>query len=121
MKRQYTEQVTKGITEPVILYLINEMPMYGYKIIKVLEQRTAGYFKPKGGTIYPVLQRLETKGLVKSSWQQTTQRQARKYYQITEQGRQFLSKMLSEWKALFTALSTLMDMTNTGQSLFQEA
>jgi len=33
MKRQYVERLIKGITEPMILYLINEVPMYGYNII----------------------------------------------------------------------------------------
>jgi len=117
MKRQYIEQLVKGFTEPMMLYLINEMPMYGYQIIRELEKRTYGYFKPKGGTIYPVLQRLEMKGLVKSRWQQITERQARKYYQITEQGRQFLASRLAEWKEFSTAMSMLVGMTNTSKIL----
>ena len=117
MKRQYVEQLIKGITEPMILYLINEMPMYGYNIIKVLEQRTTGFFKLGGGTIYPALQRLEEKGLVKSRWQQTTKRQRRKYYQITETGRQFLASRLDEWRDLSTAVSMLVGMTNTSKIL----
>ena len=115
MKRQYMEQLIKGVTDPVLLYLINEVPMYGYQIIKELEKRTTGYFKPKGGTIYPALQRLETKGLVKSRWQQTTERKRRKYYQITEKGRQFLFKRLAEWKDFSTAMTILMGMGNTGE------
>jgi len=116
MKRQYVEQLIKGITEPVLLYLINEVPMYGYQIIKELEKRTTGYFKLKGGTIYPALQRLETKGLVEGRWQQTTKRQARKYYQVTEKGRQFLFEGLEEWKDLSTAVSMLTGMSNAGKS-----
>jgi len=115
MKREYIEQLIKGITEPMLLYLINEVPMYGYQIIKELEKKTTGYFKFKGGTIYPALQRLETKGLVKSRWQQITGRQARKYYRITRKGKQFLADRLAEWGDFSTAVSMLMRISNDGK------
>ncbi|MCK4368481.1 MAG: helix-turn-helix transcriptional regulator [Dehalococcoidales bacterium] len=117
MKREYIEQLMKGITEPVLLYLINEVPTYGYNLIKELEKRTTGYFKLKGGTIYPALQRLETKGLVKSRRQRTTERQARKYYQITEKGQQFLANRLAEWKDFSMVVSMLMGISNTGKTV----
>jgi len=105
---EYIQQLIKGVTEAILLYLINELPMYGYQIIKELEKRTTGYFKLKGGTIYPVLRRLEGKGLVKSRWQQITERQRRRYYEITDKGRQFLASRLAEWKDFSTAVSMLM-------------
>jgi len=105
---EYIQQLIKGVTEPLLLYLINEVPMYGYQIIKELEKRTTGYFKLRGGTIYPVLQRLEGKGLVKSRWQQITGRQRRRYYEITDKGRQFLVEKLAEWKDFSSAVSMFM-------------
>ena len=105
---RYIPQLIKGVTEPLLLYLINEIPTYGYQIIKELDKRTTGYFKLRGGTIYPVLQRLEGKGLVKSSWQQITERQRRRYYVITDKGRKFLADRLGEWKDFSTAVSMLM-------------
>ena len=117
MKREYEyiEQLIKGVTEPLLLYLINEVPTYGYNIIKELEKRTTGYFKFKGGTIYPALRRLETRGLIKSKWQQTTERQARKYYQITEKGRRFLDSSLAGWKDFSVAVSMLMGVSHNGK------
>lgn len=114
MKRQYIEQLMKGVTESVLLYLLDEVPMYGYQIIKELEKRTTGYFKFKGGTIYPALQRLEMKGLIKGRWQQTTERQKRKYYQVTEKGHRFLVNRLAEWKEFSTAVSMLMGANLAG-------
>ena len=73
----------------------------------MLEQRTSGYFKLKGGTIYPVLGRLETEGLIRSRWQKTTTRQSRKYYQITEKGQRFLANRLAEWKDFSAAVTML--------------
>jgi PadR family transcriptional regulator PadR len=115
MKREYIEQLMRGLIEPLLLYLINEVPTYGYNIIKELERRTTGYFKFQGGTIYPALRRLETRGLIKSRWQQTTERQARKYYQITGKGRRFLASSLAGWRDFSIAVSLLMGVGNTGK------
>jgi len=117
MKRQYIEQLKKGITELALLYLISEVPRYGYNIIKELEKRTTGYFKVKGGTIYPALQRLETNGLIKGGRRQTTERQARRYYQITEKGNQFLAKRLAEWESFSTTVSQLIGMSSKGKTI----
>ena len=51
--------LVKGSTDPLLLYLISQQPMYGYQIIKELETRSQGYFKFKEGTLYPALHRLE--------------------------------------------------------------
>lgn len=108
MRPKYIQQLTKGVTEPLLLYLINEIPMYGYQIIKELEKRTTGYFKLTGGTIYPALQRLEKKGLVIGKWQQITQRQGRRYYQVTKKGQETLVNRLSEWKDFSMMVNMLM-------------
>jgi PadR family transcriptional regulator PadR len=117
MRRQYIEQLKKGMTEIALLYLINEVQTYGYNIIKELERRTTGYFKLKGGTIYPALQRLEVKGLVKSIRQQTTERQSRKYYQITEKGKKFLANRLADWRDFSAAVTMLMGVSDTGKAV----
>ncbi|MDP6043511.1 MAG: PadR family transcriptional regulator [Dehalococcoidales bacterium] len=49
----------KGSSGSLLLYLIGQQPMYGYQIIKELEQRSQGYFKFKAGTLYPALHRLD--------------------------------------------------------------
>ena len=116
MKRQYIEQLKKGITETALLFLINEVQTYGYNIIKELEKRTTGYLKLKGGTIYPALQRLEIKGLVQSWQQRTTERRSRRYYKITDKGRQFLAKRLVEWQDFSLAVSTLMGISDTAKA-----
>jgi len=117
MSRQYVEQLKKGMTELALLYLINEVQTYGYNIIKELERRTTGYFKLKGGTIYPALRRLEIKGLVKSRRQRTTVRQSRKYYQITEKGKQFLANRLADWRDFSAAVTMLMGISGAGKAV----
>lgn len=104
----YVQQLLKGLIDPILLSLISELPMYGYQIVKELEQRTEGYLKLKAGTVYPALMRLEKKGLLSSRWEQTTERRGRRYYQITGKGRQFLASRSGDWRRFSTAINGFM-------------
>jgi len=108
----YIQQLLKGLIDPIILSIINRLPMYGYQIVKELERRTEGYLKLKGGTIYPSLLRLEKNGLVSSRWRQVTRNRGRRYYQITEKGRQFLASRSIEWQDFCAVVSRLMSGAN---------
>jgi len=104
----YVQQLLKGLIDPILLSVISELPMYGYQIVKELEQKTEGYLKLEAGTIYPALMRLEKKGLLSSRWEQTTERQGRRYYQITEQGHQFLASRSGDWRRFSTVINRFM-------------
>lgn len=93
----YIQQLLKGLIDPIILYTIEYMPMYGYQIIQELEKSTGGRLKLNSGTVYPALMRLEKKGLVISFWDKAIQQRKRRYYRITEQGHKFLQKRLAQW------------------------
>lgn len=109
----YIQQLLKGLIDPIILSLINRLPMYGYQIVKELEQRTAGDLTLKGGTVYPALMRLERNGLVASKWHQTDRRRGRRYYQITDRGRQFLASCLSDWHEFYMVINKLTQEANS--------
>lgn len=96
-----------GNIEPLLLYLINERPMYGYQIIKELEGRSQGYFKFKEGTLYPVLHRLEKDGLIRGEWRVLTSGRQRKYYHITEKGLVVLAERQGQWQEFFTAVAMI--------------
>ena len=63
-----------------LLLLLSEKPMYGYEIIRELEKRFSGYWKPKTGTIYPALDRLEKNRLVTSRVEFREEAPDRKHY-----------------------------------------
>ena len=113
----YLQQLLKGLIDPVILSIISRLPTYGYQITKELEQRTGGYLRLKGGTIYPALLRLEKHGLVTSKWEQVTKRRERRYYQITEKGSQFLASRSSDWNNFCRAVNRII----RGASSYDEA
>lgn len=71
----------------IALALIAEQPRHGYEIIKVLEEKTAGWYSPSPGTVYPTLTYLEEAGYV------TAQADgAKKLYTITDEGRAYLAE-----------------------------
>ena len=109
----YVQQLLKGLIDPIILSIINRLPMYGYQVVKELEQITSGYLKLKSGTVYPDLMRLEKKGLVTSKWEKNIGQRGRRYYKITDRGQQFLAKRLSDWKDFYIVINKLMQETNS--------
>lgn len=107
----YIQQLLKGLIDPIVLSTISRLPMYGYQIIKELERRTEGRLRLKAGTVYPSLLRLEKNGLVISGWKQAAEQRARRYYQITEKGRQLLASRSDEWHDFCMMVNRLMQGT----------
>jgi PadR family transcriptional regulator PadR len=78
-------------------------PSYGYAIISELER--SGFGTIKGGTLYPLLTRYETAGLVTTEWRAGDGGPGRKYFALTDRGRAELSRLSADWLR-FTDLST---------------
>jgi DNA-binding PadR family transcriptional regulator len=112
MSQSHVQKLLRGVVEPLLLFLIGELPTYGYQIIKEIEERSQGYFKVKESTIYSALRRLEKEGLVLSSWQQGAQRQKRRCYELTEKGRQILAEQLTRWQRFCSATSNILSYQN---------
>src|SRR5262245_15537053 len=79
--------LAQGDLRLIALALIAEQPRHGYEIIKVLEDKTAGWYSPSPGIVYPTLTYLEDAGYV------TAQAEgAKKLYTITDEGRAYLEE-----------------------------
>ena len=98
-----------GSTAVMVLRLLAEKPMYGYQIVKELQQRSEGYFELEQGTLYPTLHRLENDGLVHSQWEVIAEGPSRKYYHITDQGQMELEKSARQWSDFSRHLLKLLD------------
>jgi len=77
----------KGDLKYVILDLLKDEPSHGYEVIRKLEERSRGFYSPSPGSVYPTLQLLEDMGYVSA-----TQRDGKKVYAITDEGRKFLDE-----------------------------
>jgi DNA-binding PadR family transcriptional regulator len=77
----------KGDLKYVILDLLEDEPAHGYEVMRALEGRFRGFYSPSPGSVYPTLQMLEDLGYVSA-----TQRDGKKVYEITDEGRKFLEE-----------------------------
>jgi len=106
------QELIAGSIDSLLLCLISQQPMYGYQIIKELEQRSQGYFKFKEGTLYPALHRLERAGVIQGKWQALENGQQRKYYSITEKGLSILAEKRNQWRDFLAAMNLIIQPAN---------
>ena len=94
----------RGVLELCILSLIAEQEMYPSDILTRLE---AAKLIVVEGTLYPLLTRLKNESLLAYSWQESNQGPPRKYYQLTEEGREFLADLRESWTELVQSVETV--------------
>ena len=110
MNEKYEKQMKKGILEMLVLKLVCREPKYGYQIIQEMKEKSQDTFLLKDGTLYPILYRLEDDGLVISEWSETVGKQVpRKYYRITEQGRQALDDIETVWRRISVGVLKILE------------
>ena len=85
----------RSILSLAVLALVAEGRTYGYAVAQRLQD--AGLGTVKGGTLYPVLTRLEQDGLLDSHWQAGDGGPGRKYYTVTDEGRTELRRRTDDW------------------------
>ncbi|MFC6882870.1 MULTISPECIES: PadR family transcriptional regulator [Actinomadura] len=87
----------KGVLDLLVLASLTEGESYGYEIAKTLA--AAGLGQIKGGTLYPVLNRLEEAGLVAAEFRVADRGPGRRYYHLTDDGRATLAEQGGLWLA----------------------
>ena len=100
-------QWLRGVLDLCVLALLARRESYGYELAHSLER--AGLGAIQGGTLYPVLLRLQRTGSVTTRWQEGDGGPARKYYQITESGRDGLTRDGEDWLAFAAMVAKLMN------------
>lgn len=110
MNDKYEKQMKKGVLDMLVLKLLWSDAKYGYQIIQEMKEKSDEAFLLKDGTLYPVLYRLEDDGLVVSSWSEAKGKQtSRKYYEITEEGRQALKDIETVWRRISDGITKIME------------
>ena len=95
-------------TSMLVLSLLKQQSMYGYQMIRELEQRSQMVFRLQEGTLYPVLHSLEQQGAVISMQKTAENGRMRKYYEITSHGKKLLQEKAEEWTIYETAVNQVM-------------
>ena len=97
-------QMRKGMLEYCILLLLKRQEAYASDIIQQLKEAELLVVE---GTLYPLLTRLKKDGLLAYEWQESTQGPPRKYYRLTDDGRQFLSELDLAWGEIANTINYL--------------
>jgi len=97
-------------TKPMILTILNGGEMYGYQIIHRVIQLSGGTLEWSEGMLYPVLHRLEKDNFIRSQWKISQNGRRRKYYRLTEQGREELAREKKQWMSVNKVLSNMWSL-----------
>ena len=102
-------QMRKGILEYCILQIISRSEIYASEI---LEELISARIMVVEGTLYPLLTRLKNAELLDYKWVESTSGPPRKYYILTEKGKQFLEELASTWTELSGSVETIINKTS---------
>lgn len=103
-----TSDLLRGHTDTMILRLLSEADRYGYEIVKLIAQRSGGEYELKEATMYSSVRRLETDGDITWYWGDETQGGRRKYFQITEKGKETYARNKGNWEYAKRVLENLL-------------
>ncbi len=101
----------KGVLDLLVLSCLTDGESYGYEIAKALAE--AGLGEIKGGTLYPVLNRLEQAGLVEAEFRAAERGPGRRYYRLTDAGRTRLTDEGAAWTEFHRAVETRLHAGGT--------
>ena len=100
-------QLLKGVLDGCVLAIIAEEEIYGYELVQRLKE--AGFHTIIGGTIYPLLQKLEKNGLIDGIMKKSPEGPDRKYFTITTEGQVYLADFKKQWQGLVVKVDQLME------------
>lgn len=109
----WLKETQKGYIRIATLALLSKKPHHGYEIMKEIEERTRGFWKPTAGGMYPVLKDLQESGYIEGRWDTQTKRRKRVYV-ITASGRAVLKRALAKEDQLANTMRNLIQEYTKG-------
>lgn len=103
------KELVGASTALLALGILAKTPSYGYEVVKHVNREAENLFEWQEGTIYPVLHKLEKDGLLRTQWQQADSGRKRKYYYITEKGREALEERKEQWQSFNSLVNRVME------------
>lgn len=101
----FDQELTRAALPQAVLAVLSHAENHGYAIAEVLRQH--GFSRIKGGTLYPLLKRLEDQGLVEHTWQHDQAGPGRKLFTLTEQGSHELERSATAWRCMDQTLTNI--------------
>ena len=113
-RKSIARELRRGSLELIVLHLLSAGEAYGYEIVSKLVANTDGALEVTDGTLYPVLYRLERAGFVSVRWETPERGVPRKYYCLTDAGREELAQLTQEWTTFAKAMAALLTPPSEG-------
>lgn len=104
-----SSDLIRGHIDTIILRILLEEDSYGYQIIKTISKNSEGEYELKEPSLYTSLKRLESQKLIQSYWGDESQGGRRKYYKITNLGREAYEESLLAWKVAKNLIDKLIE------------
>jgi DNA-binding PadR family transcriptional regulator len=108
MEPKLSSDILRGHTDTVVLGVLMSKDRYGFEIHNAILERTGEKYELKETTLYSSYKRLESGGFIVSYWGDETQGARRKYYHITDAGRELYRRNKSDWEFTQTILRELL-------------
>lgn len=105
--QHWEAQLRKGCLEMAILSSLWQSRLYGLEILRSLLERSQ--LEVAEGTLYPILSRLKSEGLLQSEWVEAEAGHPRKYYWLTAAGRRRAREMAETWNKFAASLAALVE------------
>lgn len=96
-------QLRKGVLDMVILNILRDRPLYGLEMVERLQ--AIPDISITEGTIYPLLSRLKTEGLVFTEWVESKEGRQRKYYSLSKKGERTLEGLNEAWRSFANGIN----------------
>ena len=111
-KQVFDRELKKGSAELLILSLLEARARHGYEISKQIETRSGGVLRFNVASFYPLLYRLEQRGLIEGRWVEKAGQRRRRYYRLTAAGRKTLRQQRSTWRDFVAAMNRITGEEN---------
>lgn len=103
-----TDNFKRGTVDLVVLAVLTQKDMYGYEIVKTIEEKSGGKFRLPLGTLYPVLYRFLENGYL-SDRDEIVNKRLRKYYHLEDKGKAFFEELLDEYKKISSGVNMIIE------------
>ncbi len=101
-------ELLKGTTETVVLAALARQPSHGYQLVQQLKAQSEGIFALGEGTLYPLLYKLEAKGLIRGRWESGTGGRRKRVYSLTRKGHRCLADRSAQWDQMVRGVALIL-------------
>src|SRR5581483_1763757 len=100
-----SSDLRRGSAELLILALLEERERHGYELARLIDDRSGGAITVHVASLYPLLYRLERRGVIHGRWVENAGARRRRFYRLTPAGAKVLAAQRRSWRTFFDALN----------------